>query len=264
MTSTDETTAHEPDPTQARTDLDALDLRVRLTKDQYRSRRAALQRELFELQRAAWKAGLGTLVIVEGWDTADKAGAVRKLTDRLEPRGFQVHAIEEPRSYEAQMPWLWRFWNTLPAYGQMAIYERSWYRQVILERLNGGAKGGAERLEGRCEDVVAYERALAADRYLVVKLFLHVSKKERKRRLRRWELDPENQWRVDDAVWRHHERYPEAYEIVSRTLAATDSAFAPWTLVAAEDRRWARIQVLQTLRDAWTWRLGTIELEAAP
>lgn len=261
MTSRDQDAAEGPRPGAARTDLAALDLRLRLPKDQYRIRRAALERELFELQRAAWKARLATVLVVEGWDGADKAGAVRKLTARLEPRGLEVHDVAEPRSFESQMPWLWRFWKTVPAYGRLAIYERSWFGQAIRERITG--RLGEPTWQRRCTDIVDFECTLALDRYLVVKCFLHLSHESQRRRLEQWQEDPDLAWRLDGEVWARHDRYQDALTVVTETLRATDHDLAPWTLVPAEDHRWARVQVMQTLRDAWTWRLGALAREEA-
>ncbi|MCB1037814.1 MAG: phosphate--AMP phosphotransferase, partial [Acidobacteria bacterium] len=142
-------------------------------KPEYKSRFKALQTRLHELQRACWKEGLPTIVVFEGWDTAGRAAIINKLTERLEPRGFQLHTVREPRSFELQLPWMWRFWKCIPAYGEIAIFDYSWYRQVFVDRVDRGERPAVWKR--RCKHVVGFERALTDDGTRLVKIFLHIS-----------------------------------------------------------------------------------------
>ncbi|MCB1058101.1 MAG: hypothetical protein KDD11_21590, partial [Acidobacteria bacterium] len=159
--------------------LDDVDLKARLPKPDYKAQLPRLQLRLHRLQRACWAEKLGSVVVFEGWETSGRGDTINKLTERLEPRGFELHTVREPRSFEVQLPWMWRFWDRLPRYGQMALFDYSWYRRLFVGRVTGFPT--APGWEPRCRDVVDFERALTDDRYVLVKFFLHISKKEKKR-----------------------------------------------------------------------------------
>ncbi|MEO1083913.1 MAG: hypothetical protein AAFY88_06700, partial [Acidobacteriota bacterium] len=115
--------------------LELVDLDRKLPKKTYQDRIPNLEHRLHQLQQACWKEGLATLLVFDGWTSSGKSSAIQKLTARLEPRGFDLHTIVGPRTQELQLPWLWRFWNKIPDYGHMAIFQRSWYRRVLTERV---------------------------------------------------------------------------------------------------------------------------------
>ncbi len=225
--------------------LEALDLRRKLPKGSYKRLMPRLQDRLHRLQRACWEDKVATVVVFEGWDAAGKGTAVGKLTQRLEPRGFSLHAIQEPRTSELHLPWMWRFWVKLPNWGEIAIFDRSWSGRVLVERVEGLIE--EQRWRAAYGDVVSFERALADDRYLITKFFLHISKKEQKQRFRRLESDPATSWHVEPEDWEHHEKYDEYLVAVEEMLERTESEWGPWTLVEATDRRWARVKIFATL-----------------
>lgn len=225
--------------------LEALDLSQKLAKKQYATLLPKMQRRLHRLQRACWENKVATVVVFEGWDAAGKGTAISKLTQRLEPRGFSLHAVREPRTSELQLPWMWRFWVKVPNWGEMAIFDRSWYGRVLVERV--------EELVGEREyrkafgDIVSFERALADDRYLIVKFFLHISKEEQKKRFEKLESDPATSWHVEAEDWEHHEKYGDYRIAIEEMLERTESEWGPWTLVEATDRRFVRAKVFDTL-----------------
>jgi polyphosphate kinase 2 (PPK2 family) len=225
--------------------LEALDLNSKLSKADYKARMPALQTRLHQLQRACWEAKLATVVVFEGWDAAGKGTAINKLTQRLEPRGFSLHAIREPRTFETHMPWMWRFWNKIPNWGEVAIFDRSWYGRVLVERVEGLIE--QKRWSQAYNDIVSFERALADDRYVVVKFFLHIDKKEQKERFKKLESDSSTAWHVEPEDWEHHKKYDEYLVATEEMLERTESEWGPWTLVEATDRRWSRIKVFDTL-----------------
>lgn len=204
-----------------------------------------MQRRLHRLQRACWESKVATVVVFEGWDAAGKGTTINKLTQRLEPRGFSLHAISEPRTFELHLPWMWRFWFKLPNWGEIAIFDRSWYGRVLVERV--------EKLVDRRRwrrgygDIVSFERGLADDRYLIVKFFLHISKKEQKARFEKLESDPSTSWHVEEEDWDHHAKYDQYLLAVEEMLERTESEWGPWTLVEATNRRWARVKIFETL-----------------
>ena len=115
--------------------LEKIDLSRSLSKKQYKDQIPKLQRRLYDLQHAAWKGEIPSVIVFEGWDAAGKGTTINTLTQRLDPRGFKLHPIQAARTFEKMHPWLWRFWNRLPNYGEMAIFDRSWYGRVLVERV---------------------------------------------------------------------------------------------------------------------------------
>jgi polyphosphate kinase 2 (PPK2 family) len=225
--------------------LEKVDLKKKLPKAEYKRRLPDLQNRLFYLQKACWQASIGTLIVFEGWDAAGKGTTITTLTERLEPRGFQLHAIRAPRTHEKLMPWLWRFWQRVPGYGDVAIFDRSWYGRVLVERVEKLTP--RRRWKRAFDDIVAFERALSDDGYLILKFLLHISKQEQKRRFQALEQDPLLEWKVEDEDWEHHrnyDRYAKAYE---EMLERTGTEWAPWTIVEATDLRWARVKVFETI-----------------
>lgn len=227
--------------------LENVDLSKKLGKAAYRQALPQLQAQLHRLQRACWEQGLGSLVVIEGWEGAGKAAAITKLTERLEPRGFAIHSARAARTQEQLMPWLWRFWRRLPAYGQMAIFNRSWYRRVLVERVEQQVPEAQWRQAYR--HIVNFERALADDRYVLVKLFLHLDRREQKKRLKALERDPGTSWRLEQEDWEQNRKYDAYLQASEEMLEQTETEWGPWTILAATDQRWTRAQVFTTLRD---------------
>ncbi len=225
--------------------LEAVDLTPAVEKRIYKQRLPELRRRLYDLQQAARAAGLPVIVLFEGWDAAGKSSAIKTLVKRLDPRGLQIYAIQAPRTYETHMPWLWRFWRKVPAYGEMAIFDTSWYRRVLLERVERLTPSDEWRRAYR--EIVSFERTLADDGYLIVKFFLHISKAEQERRFRLLEADPLRRWHVQTEYREHHHKYEAYVQAVEEMLARTHTPCCPWHLIAATDRRWTRITVFETL-----------------
>ncbi len=225
--------------------LEQVDLTKKLKKKKYKKRKKKLRRRLYDLQKACWDAGIPTMVVFEGWDAAGKGTSINILTQRLDPRGFSLHAIQGARTYETHMPWLWRFWLKIPKYGEMAIFDRSWYGRVLVERVEEITP--EEEWRKAYRDIVNFERTLAADGYVIVKFFLHISKKEQKKRFKKLEKDPLKAWHVQPEDWEHHKKYDEYVLAIEEMLERTDSEWGRWTIVEATDKRWARIKIFRTL-----------------
>ena len=225
--------------------LEKVDLTRKLSKQEYKARLPYLRNRLYDLQKACWDAGVPSVTIFEGWDAAGKGTSVRALTRRLEPRGFKLHPIQAPRTYETHMPWLWRFWLKLPNYGEMAIFDRSWYGRVLVERMEGLTPERQWRKGYR--DIVNFERAIADDGYAIIKFWLHISKEEQAKRFKVLEKDPLTAWHVQPEDWDHHRRYDEYLLAVEEMLERTETEWGPWTIVEATDRRWSRVKMFQTI-----------------
>jgi polyphosphate kinase 2 (PPK2 family) len=225
--------------------LEKIDLTRKLSKREYKSRLPYLRDRLYDLQKACWSAGIPTVILFEGWDAAGKGTSVKALTRRLEPRGFKLHPIQAPRTYETHMPWLWRFWLKLPNYGEMAIFDRSWYGRVMVERVEGLTP--EEEWRKAYRDIANFERTISDDGYVIIKFWLHISKKEQKRRFKKLEKDPLNAWHVQPEDWEHHRKYDEYLLAIEEMLERTETEWGPWMIVEATDRRWARVKVLETI-----------------
>jgi len=225
--------------------LEKVDLSRAIPKEEYKSRLPALQASLYELQLATSEVGLPTVVIFEGWEAAGKGTCINVLTSRLEPRALKLHVIREPRTHELHMPWLYRYWQRIPNYGQMAIFDRSWYRRVLEERV--------EKITPKSEwqkayrDIADFERTLADDGYAIVKFFFHISKKEQKKRFHKIESDPLTRWQIQPSDWEHHKKYDRYLVAVEEMLERTESEWGPWTIVEATDRYWTRVSVFETV-----------------
>jgi polyphosphate kinase 2 (PPK2 family) len=225
--------------------LEKVDLSKSLPKADYKARFPTLRNRLYDLQKACWDANVPTAIIFEGWDAAGKGTTINALTQRLDPRGFSLYAIQAPRTYETHMPWLWRFWLKLPGYGEMAIFDRSWYGRVLVERVEQLTPEALWRTAYR--DIVDLERTIADDGCTLVKFFLHISKKEQRRRFKKLEKNPLTSWHVQPEDWDHHRKYEEYVIAIEEMLERTDTEWGPWTIVEATDRRWTRVRVFETI-----------------
>ena len=233
--------------------LEQIDLTKKLSKAEYKKQLPHLQRRLYDLQYVAWKSGVPSVILFEGWDAAGKGTTINTLTQRLDPRGFKLHPIRAARTYEHMHPWLWRFWLKLPNYGEMAIFDRSWYGRVLVERVEKLIPKKDWRKAYR--DIVSFERTLADDGYVMVKFWLHIDKKEQRRRFKLLEKDSLKSWQVTDEDWRHHKEYPTYVTAVEEMLERTEAEWAPWTIVEATNRWWARTKVFNTIINALSLRL---------
>jgi polyphosphate kinase 2 (PPK2 family) len=225
--------------------LENVDLGLKLRKKVYKAQRPKLQRRLYALQRACIDAGLPVIVIFEGWDTAGKSAVQKTLTQHLDPRGLIIHDIQPPRTYETLMPWLWRFWLKIPRYGEMAIFYHSWYERVLRERVEDNLS--RQNLSKAFRDIANFERALADDGYVIVKLFFHLSQEEQARRLNDMQSDPLSNWRVQPEHWERHHHYDHYVTAIKEMLKRTDAPSAPWTVIPATNFRWACVTTFETV-----------------
>jgi polyphosphate kinase 2 (PPK2 family) len=225
--------------------LEQVDLKQKLSRKEYGARIPALRDQLYELQKACSDAEMPVVVIFEGWDAVGKGDLIETLIRQLDPRGFKLYSIQEPRTYETHMPWLWRFWLKLPNYGQIAMYDQSWYRRVLVERVDGVAS--EEQWRKAYGDIVDLERAIADDACVTIKFWLHISMKEQKKRLKGLEKDPLTAWRVEPEVWRRYKQYDEYVRAVEEMLERTDTEWGQWSIIEATDRRWARVRIFETV-----------------
>ncbi len=230
--------------------LEVIDLSPSLSKEDYSQRLKKLQKRVWQLQRACWASKVPTMLVLEGWDAAGKGTVIRRLTSRLEPRGYDLHHVtDEPRTHERDLPWMWRFWGMIPAYGSMAIYDRSWNRVAVEERVNG-----CDELRWRraLRDIGDFERTLRDDGYVPVKFFLHISREQQLERYDSWKEDPGTSWKALEGRWNKPRRYQQRLAATEELLQHTEFPHAPWHIIAATDRRWATVAVLEQIIETLT------------
>lgn len=239
--------------------LDKIDLNKKVNKKVYKWIMPTLSHRLFLVQKESWNAGIPVTIIFEGWDAAGKGTSIQRMTRPLDPRGFKLYPIRAARTFEAKHPWLWRFWQKLPAYGEWAIFDRSWYGRVMVERVENLIPERKWRRAYR--DITEFERTIADDGTLIIKFFLHISRQEQRRRFELLMEDPLTAWHVTKEDWVHHKHYDEWLQAYEEAFERTDSEFAPWTIVEATDRRYTRVKIFLTLINALEERM---EIDSEP
>jgi polyphosphate:AMP phosphotransferase len=228
--------------------LEQIDLKKKLSKKDFHKEFPKVQEQLRELQSQLWEAGVPVLIVFEGWDAAGKGLAIEKLVSRLDPRGFKVHRIKAPLPEEEMRPFLWRFWTKTPPRGRMAIFDRSWYGRVLVERIDKLVKN--KQLPESYEEIRSFERQLVDDGAVIVKFWLHISKKEQKKRFQACEADKYLSWKIEKEDWKHHRQYEKYTAAVEEMLEKTSTSYAPWTVVEATDAHWAHVKIFKTILEA--------------
>lgn len=222
----------------------ALPLEQSLSEETYQLKRDKWLGRLNRAVRAAGERGRSIVWVFEGWDAAGKGGAIRRLTSAIDPRDYSVIPVAKPTEEEKHAHYLWRFWRDIPRNGRMAVFDRSWYGRVLVERLEGFCREDEwRRAYGEIND---FERELTDHGTIVLKYWLHVSHAEQLRRFREREATPHKQHKMNAEDWRNR-RKRTAYEVaVGDMLALTDRENAPWHLVPADNKRFARLEVLRS------------------
>jgi len=225
----------------------------------YERRLASLQATLQLIQQAYLGTPERALLVLEGWDTAGKGGIVRRLGWALDPRSFKVHPIAAPDAHERVQHYLQRFWERLPAKGQIVVFDRSWYGRVLVERVEGFAKEDEWRRAYR--EINQFERMLVDAGIRLVKMFLHITPDEQLRRFRARLIDPVKRWKLSYEDFRNRARRPEYEVAIADMMVHTTTKIAPWYLIPGNDKPYGRIAAFRILVD----RLGkNVPLEARP
>ncbi len=213
------------------------------SKAKYKADLHSLQLRMFRAQQGIWHQNARAIIVIEGFDASGKGGAIRRLTGKLDPRGFQVHPIGPPSIDETGRHYLHRFWNKLPSPGSIAIFDRSWYGRVLVERVD---KLTPEvRWRRAYEEIREFEHMLRDDGVEVIKVFLAVSKDEQHRRFEKRLIDPYKQWKIGGPDLKARSQWAQYVQSVDDMFGETHTRHAPWKLVAANDKGHARIEVLK-------------------
>jgi AMP-polyphosphate phosphotransferase len=234
--------------------LSEVDLGVSLSKSDGKKQLAAAQERLVHLRLLlGGQIGSGDLgpplcVLFEGWDASGKGGAIQRLVGELDPRHVRVAQFAAPTFDEKRHHFLWRFWPVLPGWGGMVVLDRSWYGRVLVERVEGFAR--EDQWRRAYDEIVGFEQTLVAEGMILVKVWMHLSPEAQLARFEARRDNPLKAWKLTDEDWRNRERRA-AYEVaLEEMFARTDHPAAPWHVVAAEDKRWARVDVLRRVCEA--------------
>lgn len=230
--------------------LRTLDLTLRMERSEYKSRLLECQLRLRELALEFYRQKRSLVVVAEGWDAAGKGGALRRLTEKIDPRGYEVFAIAAPDGEDKTHHYLWRFWRRLkaPDDKQILIFDRSWYGRVLVERVEGFATELAWKRAYR--EINEFERQLTDHGMILVKFWFHISKEEQKRRFEARRVTPHKVWKLTDEDWRNREQWAAYEDAVNDMLHRTSTLTAPWTPIEGNDKLWARIKTQETVIEA--------------
>jgi polyphosphate kinase 2 (PPK2 family) len=217
-------------------------------KKTYERELAELQLEILKSELAHRERGNSVLIAFEGWDASGKGGAIKRLTEKLDPRGYHVWSVSAPTQEEKAHHYLWRFWTRTPERGRWAVFDRSWYGRVLVERVEGFAKKREWKRAYR--EINEFERHLVDDDVVLVKIFLAITKDEQLRRFKERESDPYKRWKIGPEDWRNREHWDAYVEAAEQMFTETSTERAPWTVIGA-NRKWhSRVQVMRTVLKA--------------
>jgi polyphosphate kinase 2 (PPK2 family) len=225
--------------------LETLDLSKSMNREEYVREVTLHQIQLRQLGYQVYLQKRPVVLVFEGWDAAGKGGAIKRVTEKLDPRGYIVYPIAAPQGEDKTRHYLYRFWRRLPERGQIAIFDRSWYGRVLVERVEGFA---AEQAWKRAyKEINSFERELRDFGTILAKFWIHISREEQLKRFEERKATGYKAWKLSDEDWRNRKKWGVYEEAVEEMLVKTSTRTAPWTLVEGNDKYWARTRVLRRL-----------------
>jgi AMP-polyphosphate phosphotransferase len=253
--------------------LGDLDLSLKLSREEEARRLTAAQQRLLALRLLCGglpvpgapedqRLGPPVLVLFEGWDASGKGGAIRRLVSPLDPRHVRVASFAAPTFDEKRHHFVWRFFPALPGWGGMAVLDRSWYGRVLVERVEGFAT--KQQWKRAYREIAGFEESLAAEGMVIVKFWLHISDQEQLKRFKRRDEDPLKRWKLTEEDWRNRGKRAEYEAAVEEMLDRTSTPHAPWHLVEANSKRFARVKVLETVCSEMERGMAAHGLEVSP
>lgn len=234
----------------------SIELGLKVSKQEFNQRLPQLRADLLAAQQALKSSPVPVIVVVSGVEGAGKAAVVNALTEWLDPRGLETNVFWAPSDEELARPEYWRFWRTLPPRGKIGIFFGSWYTDPIVQRVTGKLKSAA--YDRALQRIASFERMLAEDGALIVKLWFHLSKKDQRQRLKKLESDPATRWRVTPQDWKFHKLYDEFAQASEHAIRVTDSANAPWHLIDSADAHHQKLEAGRLLLEALQYKLDTL------
>ena len=230
-----------------------MDLNKSLTREEYKARLKELQKELSKLHGKLYTKRIPVILAFEGWDAGGKGGAIKRLTQALDPRGYEVHPTASPNDIERAHNHLWRFWTSLPKAGHVEIFDRTWYGRVMVERIEGFCS--EDEWRRAYKEMNSMEKNWADYGAVVLKFWMQIDKDEQERRFTERQNTPDKQWKITDEDWRNRAKWDQYEVAVDEMLVKTSTTYAPWIIVEANDKLYARIKVLETVVNTLKERL---------
>jgi len=243
-----ETIAAEPEPPAMPNILDQIDLTPGIRKKDYKDELKRCRGQLREQMEKAHQHGKAVVCVFEGVDAAGKGGAIRRLASAIDAGMYRIVPIAKPTEEEYSHHYLWRFWRHIPANGQMTIFDRSWYGRVLVERVEKLAT--TEQWQRAYDEINDFEEQLCLHGIIVIKFWLHIDQHEQLERFKAREIIPHKMHKITAEDYRNREKWPQYREAIHDMLKKTDTKKAPWNIIAAQDKKYARIEVINTITKA--------------
>ena len=228
--------------------LEDADLSLSLSDEEYKTELKALQKRLGELHNTVYRMGIPVVICYEGWDAAGKGGNIRRLAYPLDPRGFDVYPIASPEPHELSRHYLWRFYQRLPRTGHVAIFDRTWYGRVMVERIEGYCT--ENDWKRAYNEINEFEEDLYDWGAVVLKFWIHVDQDTQLQRFTERQENPDKRWKITDEDWRNREKWPQYEEAIGEMLEKTSTVYAPWHIIESRDKKYARVKVLRLTVEA--------------
>jgi polyphosphate kinase 2 (PPK2 family) len=241
--------------------LETIDLTKSLTREEYVRDLLRYQLQLRELAYQLYVRKRPLVIVYEGWDAGGKGGNIKRVTEKLDPRGYEVYPIAAPQGEDKTHHYLWRFWRRLkpPDEKQILIFDRSWYGRVMVERLEGFCT--EEEWKRAYREINEFERQLVDFGTILVKFWIHVSREEQLRRFEERQEIPYKAWKLTDEDWRNREKWDLYEEAINDMILKTSTLTAPWTIVEGNCKWYARVKALKTLVDTLSKELDYVPLD---
>ena len=227
--------------------LKDIDMSVKVEEEEYRKQLKKEQDRLSHLHNKLYLEKIPVIIAYEGWDAAGKGGNIKRVSEALDPRGYEVMPIAAPSKEEKDRHYLWRFWTRLPKDGHVAIFDRTWYGRVMVERIEGFCTTDDwQRAYGEIND---FERQLYDWGAIILKFWINIDNDEQLRRFTERQNTPSKHWKITDEDWRNRDKWPQYEEAVDDMIKYTSTDFAPWHIIAGNDKYSARLQTLEIIND---------------
>ncbi len=241
--------------------LETIDLNQSLTREEYIRDRTRYQLQLRELAFQLYTQKRTLVVVYEGWDAGGKGGNIKRVTERLDPRGYEVLPIAAPKGDDATHHYLWRFWRRLrpPDEKQILIFDRTWYGRVMVERIEGFCS--EDEWKRAYREINEFERQLADHGMILAKFWIHISQEEQLRRFENRRVTAYKSWKLTEEDWRNRNRWDQYNQAVEDMLLRTSTLTAPWTIVEGNDKWFARVKALRTLVEVLSKALDYVPSE---
>jgi polyphosphate kinase 2 (PPK2 family) len=225
--------------------LDFVDFSKSYTKKEYQKKLKKYQKKLSFAHYSLYMSKKPMVLVFEGWDAAGKGGSIKRVVQPMNPRYYHVIPIGSPTDVDQKYHYLWRFLDGIPPCGKTSIYDRSWYGRVLVERIEQLIT--EEEWSRAYDEINHFEKALTSDGMIVIKFWMHISKEKQYERFTARSLNPLKQWKLTEEDWRNRGKWDQYYDAVNEMILKTDTKDAPWVIIEANDKYYARIKVLKTI-----------------